>query len=108
VICCVCDQAPVWVDQSVKACLLSHRRFLLFQGSFWSRLDVAVSCIFLLDVAACFNVGFAPGNGDAVVIDRLRVSLRYLRTWFACDLVAALPLEAAFLPPRYRNAMLSV
>ena len=56
---------------------------------FW--LDVLIDCSFILDVALSFRVAYVDEHTGLLETDRRKVAARYLRTWFAIDLVACLP-----------------
>jgi hypothetical protein len=61
----------------------------------WLRVDLAVSLLFLADVAINFNTAVVAGN--RLITDRGAVAARYLKGWFAVDLVSSLPFEILIL-----------
>lgn len=55
-------------------------------------LKFATDVVFFLDVALNFVTGYAVGSA-AYELDMKKAALRYLNSWFALDLIAAMPLE---------------
>lgn len=53
--------------------------------------DLAIDGLFLLDIVVTFNTAFYNKEGQ-VIVSRRAICSRYLRTWFALDLAACIPL----------------
>lgn len=60
-------------------------------GPAWTYLDAVVSILFLIDMIVSFNLAYYNEKDD-LVVDRCKISLRYLRTWFILDIVSLIPL----------------
>ena len=69
--------------------------------SAWLAVDLSVSALFWLDLLLGFRLGFSCSRGEKVgsherggelVLAPTAIALRYLRTWFVCDLLGVFPL----------------
>ncbi|KAH8071247.1 voltage-gated potassium channel [Aureococcus anophagefferens] len=54
-------------------------------------LNAMVDVMFLADLCLCFNTAFFEDN--AWVVDRRRIAVNYLRSWFLLDLLSILPYQ---------------
>ena len=59
----------------------------------WTAMDLFVDIVFLFDVVLNFFTGFVDERDEVVVLDRKQIARRYAKTWFALDLVSAVPLD---------------
>ena len=58
-------------------------------------LSLFIDLMFCIDIIKAFNTGFQTQDG-LVVMDRRRLSIAYLKTWFLPDLASAVPWGAIF------------
>jgi len=58
----------------------------------WQGYCITFVCRLLSDIALTFRTTFVNKNGW-IVADPRQIAVNYLRTWFAVDLVAALPVD---------------
>lgn len=63
----------------------------LDDNSALENLDLAIDGLFLLDIVVTFNTAFYNKEGQ-VVVSRRAICCRYLKTWFALDLAACIPI----------------
>lgn len=58
-------------------------------------LHVAFECVFVVDLLLAFNTAFYSMGGSAqLVVSRVAIARRYLRSWFFVDLLAAIPFHS--------------
>ena len=60
----------------------------------WHIFEVAIDCIFIVDLVLNFRSGFMKDETDEdsmVEMDAGRIAKRYLKGWFWIDLVSAVP-----------------
>ena len=82
IILCVCYTAVV---EPVK---------VAYQTDIAQSADGALDVIFALDIVVQLLIGFHDSGGSRFPEMRLKVvTLRYLRTWFTIDVIAALPFD---------------
>ena len=55
----------------------------------YTTMGTVIDVIFLLDLLFTFITGYHAGN--ELVIDRKRISIRYLKTYFVFDAISTLP-----------------
>jgi voltage-gated potassium channel Kch len=58
--------------------------------------DWIVDCFFLMDMGVCFNTAFfddSTDQADVLVLDRKRITVKYLKTWFIIDLASTVPID---------------
>lgn len=60
-------------------------------SKFMSIIDTMSVVFFMLDVMLNFNVGFFIKG--VLIMERQKIILNYLSTWFLCDFIASLPYE---------------
>ena len=60
----------------------------------WILVDFLADTVFLLDMCLTFNTGFYEDLAEEIlVLDRTRVAMEYIRTWFLIDLLSTLPFD---------------
>lgn len=55
-------------------------------------VNLTIDAMFMLDIFKQFNTGYADDN-QSIILDRLRISIRYLKGYFSFDLVASFPYD---------------
>lgn len=60
-------------------------------------VDLCVDLFFFCDIVVNFRTTYI-GKNDALVTDPKKIALRYLRTYFIVDLVAAIPWDLIAVP----------
>ena len=52
--------------------------------------DVAIDCLFILDIFLNFFTTYIDSRGDVVTIPK-KIRIHYLRGWFVIDMLSSLP-----------------
>lgn len=65
---------------------------LEMNGNF-KTLDLAVDCVFLLDIGLTFNTAIVDHTTELLVLDRAEIVTRYLSFWFWIDFFASFPFD---------------
>lgn len=69
-------------------------------------VDVFVEIIFIIDIILSFRTTYVNKKGE-VVTDTKSILTHYLRGWFICDLLAALPFDVLYAANLYsRNTLI--
>lgn len=61
----------------------------------WVKFILVTDVIFFLDLLQTFNTALVLKNRE-IITDRKEIALRYLKSWFALDLVSCFPFEVVF------------
>lgn len=69
--------------------------FLESEDFWWPLVFCTVDFLFLADLFLNFNSGYV--GRDGVVLEKRAIRCRYLKSWFALDLLASMPFELATL-----------
>eukprot|EP00958_Prasinococcus_capsulatus_P017632 scaffold2003_cov420-Prasinococcus_capsulatus_cf.AAC.5 len=59
--------------------------------------DVVIDTIFLIDLISNFFTGYLTVRDEVVIMDRRRIAIHYVQTWFLVDLVSSFPFYAIFV-----------
>ena len=71
----------------------------------WIIVDSFVDLCFLVDMIQNFFYAYYDSDGN-IVVDRKKIAIKYLGTWFALDLIAIIPFNLMF--NREANSVSSV
>ena len=57
----------------------------------WVYIDTVLDFLFIIDMILNFFTAIENDNGD-IIIDRKKIALRYLQSWFMIDLTSSIPI----------------
>ncbi|MBN3301429.1 HCN4 protein, partial [Amia calva] len=63
----------------------------------WVVFNVASDTFFLADLVLNFRTGIVRADGAEIILDPAAIQRRYLRSWFAVDLVSSIPVDYIYL-----------
>ena len=72
-----------------------HLAFNVEMGAFHELMYRVVDVVFIVDIFVNFNTGFYDA-GNNLVMDRQRISDRYITSWFSIDVISSIPLDLIF------------
>ena len=72
-----------------------HLAFNVKMSSFHELMYRVVDVVFIVDIFVNFNTGFYD-TGNNLVMDRQRISDRYITSWFSIDVISSIPLDLVF------------
>ena len=72
-----------------------HLAFNVEMGAFHELMYRVVDVVFIVDIFVNFNTGFYDA-GNNLVMDRQRISDRYITSWFSIDVISSIPLDLFF------------
>ena len=72
-----------------------HLAFNVRMSSFHELMYRVVDVVFIVDIFVNFNTGFYDA-GNNLVMDRQRISDRYITSWFSIDVISSIPLDLVF------------
>jgi len=67
---------------------------ILTTDSGWIAFNLCLDCWFFADILMNFHTGIIEDSGDEeVILDLPTIRRRYLRSWFAVDIISSLPID---------------
>ena len=72
-----------------------HLAFNVEMGAFHELMYRVVDVVFIVEIFVNFNTGFYDA-GNNLVMDRQRISDRYITSWFSIDVISSIPLDLIF------------
>lgn len=66
----------------------------------WTVIDLFIDIYFLTDVILNFNTGYIIEKDEITVLERDRITVHYLRTWFVFDFFSSIPFDFLVLGDR--------
>ena len=96
------QQQKRWWDAFLAICVIYNAIFCPFHLAFEVKMGALhelmyriVDIVFIVDIFVNFNTGFYD-SANNLIMDRQRISDRYMTSWFAIDIVSSIPLDLIF------------
>ncbi|XP_055495962.1 potassium/sodium hyperpolarization-activated cyclic nucleotide-gated channel 4-like isoform X2 [Leucoraja erinacea] len=69
----------------------------IYTGFVWICYIVISDVIAIMDIVLNFYIGYVDEKLEVIIMDRKKIKNHYLKSWFAVDLVAMMPVDYVFL-----------
>ena len=92
----VCWNIIISILMLYTAIIMPYRiAFIESDSSFWKIFETVIDFLFLFDIFITFNIGYYDENND-LIVDRKKIAINYIMSWFALDLITSLPQNLIF------------